>query len=279
EVGKGVIRMGNFLAINPGGEREELPGEKTRDPAFNLPALWIAEEDRDQAERAGYTVVDAPSIIATHLTEVIKKHASEILGRQEVQSLVETVKADYPAVVEETLKLFGLGELQKVFQGLLAEQVSIRNLVVILETLADYGPVTKDVGFLIEKVRQALSRQICLQYADDTKTLRVLTLDPALEQKIIESRHDSVTGPVAALEPELMRAWINAVTNSFRSTQSAGQLPILLTSEAARPLVKNSTLRDIPDLTVLSVPEIASGIRVESIGEIQLAPDTQRNSA
>ncbi len=271
EVGKGTIRMGSFLAINPGGEREEIPGEKTFDPAFHLPALWISEEDRDKAERAGYTVVDSPSIIATHLTEVIKHHAPEILGRQEVQSLIETVKADYPAVVEEVLKIFGLGELQKVLQGLLSEQVSIRNLVVILETVADYGPITKDVSFLIEKVRQALSRQICLQYADESKVLHVLTLEPALEQKIIESRHDGVGGAVAALEPEFMRLWINAITNAFRNTQNMGYLPVLLTSEAARALVKNSTQREIPDLTVLSVPEIASNIRVESLGEVQIA--------
>ncbi len=271
EVGKGTIRMGSFLAINPGGEREEIPGEKAFDPAFHLPALWISEEDRDKAERAGYTVVDSPSIIATHLTEVIKHHAPEILGRQEVQSLVDTVKADYPAVVDEVLKLFGLGELQKVLQGLLSEQVSIRNLVVILETVADYGPITKDVSFLIEKVRQALARQICLQYADDDKVLHVLTLEPSLEQKIIDSRHDGVGGAVAALEPEFMRLWINAITNTFRNTQNMGYLPVLLTSEAARALVKNSTQREIPDLTVLSVPEIAPGIRVESLGEVQIS--------
>jgi flagellar biosynthesis protein FlhA len=269
EVGKGSIRMGHYMAINPGGEREEIPGEATKDPAFGLPALWITDENRDKAERAGYTVVDSPSIIATHLTEVIKKHSGEILGRQEVQSLIESVKQDYPAVVDEVNKLFSLGELQKVLQGLLLEQVSIRNMVVILETLGDYGGMTKDAAFLIEKVRQALSRQICLQYADETKTLHVLTLDPGLEQKIIEARHDQVTGPVAALEPELMRKWINAVSNSFRSVQNLGFYPLILASEAARPLIKNSTLRDLPDLVVLSVPEIASGVQVESVGIVR----------
>lgn len=270
EVGRGAIRMGCYMAINPGGEREELPGEKTKDPAFGLPALWINEDARDRAERAGYTVVDSPSIIATHLTEVIKKHAMEILGRQEVQGLLETVKADYPTVVEEVNKIFSIGEVQKVLQGLLQEQVSIRNLVVILETLADFGGVTKDAPFLIEKVRQALGRQICLQYADDQKVLHVLTLDPALEQQIIESRHDQVTGPVAALDPDTARQWINAVTNAFRQVQNTGYYPMILSSEAARPLIKNSTLRDLPDLVVLSVPEIAPGIRVESVGDIRL---------
>lgn len=270
EVGRGTIRMGCYMAINPGGQREEIPGEKTKDPAFGLPALWITEDGRDRAERAGYTVVDSPSIIATHLTEVIKKHAMEILGRQEVQGLLETVKADYPTVVDEVSKIFSIGEVQKVLQGLLQEQVSIRNLVVILETLGDFGGVTKDTAFLIEKVRQALARQICLQYADDEKVLHVLTLDPGLEQQIIDSRHDQVTGPVAALDPDLARQWINAVSNAFRQVQNLGYYPLILSSEAARPLIKNSTLRDLPDLVVLSVPEVAPGIRVESVGDIRL---------
>jgi flagellar biosynthesis protein FlhA len=270
EVGRGTIRMGCYMAINPGGEREEITGEKTKDPAFGLPALWITEDSRDKAERAGYTVVDSPSIIATHLTEVIKKHAMEILGRQEVHGLLETIKTDYPTLIEEVNKLFGVGEIQKVLQGLLQEQVSIRNLVVILETLGDFGGVTKDPAFLIEKVRQALGRQICLQYADEEKVLHVLTVDPALEQQIIESRHDQVTGPVAALEPDLARQWINAVSNAFRQVQNSGYYPLILSSEAARPLIKNSTLRDLPDLVVLSVPEIAPGIRVESVGDIRI---------
>jgi len=142
--------------------------------------------------------------------------------------------------------------------------------VVILETLGDFGGVTKDSAFLIEKVRQALSRQICLQYADDEKVLHVLTIDPALEQQIIDSRHDQVTGPVAALDPDLARQWINAVTNAFRQVQTSGYYPLILSSEAARPLIKNSTLRDLPDLVVLSVPEVAPGIKVESVGDIRL---------
>jgi len=148
--------------------------------------------------------------------------------------------------------------------------VSIRNMVVILETLGDYGGITKDSAFLIEKVRQSLARQICLQYADDKKTLHVLTLDPALEQKIIDARHDQVTGPVAALEPEVLRKWITAVSNAFRTVQNLGYYPLILASEAARPLIKNSTLRDLPDLVVLSVPEVAPGILVESVGTVRL---------
>lgn len=269
EVARGRIRMGWYLGINPGGVTEELPGEKTTDPTFGLPAVWIAEENRERAERAGYTVVDPPSIIATHLTEIIKKHASEILGRQEVQSIVDTIRKDYPAVVDEVVKLCSVGEIQKVLQGLLREQVSIRNMVVILETLADYRPVTKDTTVLVEKVRQSLSRQICLQYVDDSRTMHVLTVEPPLVQKIVESRVDTVNGPIAALEPAVQRAWIRSVSRSVASVQQSGYLPVILCPEEARILVKSSTEREIPDLVVLSVPEISNEIKVEAIGEIK----------
>ncbi len=270
EVGRGIIKMGSYLAINPGGIKEEIEGEAARDPAFGLPAVWIAEAEREKAERLGYTVVDPPSIIATHLTEIIKAHAGEILGRQEVQSILDTLKSDYPTVVEEVNKSFTVGEIQKALQGLLREQVSIRNIVVILETMADYVTVSKDTSFLIEKVRQALGRQICLQHTDEHKVLRVLTLAPDLEQKIAESRVDTATGPIAALEPQLQRKWINSLTNTVRSVQEQGHHPVILCSEAARPLVKGATIREIPYLVVLSVPEIVADVKIETLGEIRI---------
>jgi flagellar biosynthesis protein FlhA len=270
EVGRGNIRLGHFLAINPGGVREEVSGEQTRDPAFGLPALWIIDNQRETAERAGYTVVDPPSIIATHLTEIIKRHAADILNRQEVKSILDTLKQDYPAVVDEVQRELTVGDIQKVLQGLLREQVSIRNMVIILETLADYGGVTKETGFLVEKTRQALARQISLQYADDDKKMRVITLDPELEQQIVDSRMDTPSGAVAALSPDVQRQWINSLTNTVRGVQEQGFLPIILCSEAARALVKQSAVREIPDLAVLSVPEIVNDIEVERIGEIHL---------
>ncbi len=270
EVGRGTIRMGHYLAINPGSVREDVDGEATRDPAFGLPALWITEERREAAERAGYTVVDPPSIIATHLTELIKRHAAEILGRQEVRAILDALKRDYPAVVDEVQSVLGVGEVQKVLQGLLREQVSIRNVVTILETLADYATITKDVAFLIEKVRQSLKRQICLQYADEDKTLRVLTIEPSLEQAIIESRVETAGGVTPALKPELHRAWITAARNKVRAVQEQGYMPVVLCSETARALVKSSTARELPDLVVLSVQEILPEIRVDSLGEIRV---------
>lgn len=270
EVARGSIRMGWYLGINPGTVTEELPGEKTVDPAFSLPAVWIPEDKRAKAEQLGYTVVDPPSIIATHLTEIIKRHAAEIVGRQEVQNLIDKIKKDYPAVCEEVTKIMGIGEIQKVLQGLLREQVSIRNIVAILETLADFRPVTKDTSVLIEKVRQALGRQICLQYAGEDNVLHVITVENSLVRKIVESRLDTVNGPVAALEPAVHRAWITALSRSVAAVQKAGYTPVILCPEEARVLIKVSSAREIPDLAVLSVPEIAPDIQVEAVAEIRL---------
>ena len=270
EVGRGTIRTGQFLAINPGGVETELQGESTRDPAFGLPALWITEDLRDKAERAGYTVVDSPSIIATHLTEIIKSHAWEMLGRQEMRKILDELKRDYSAVVDEVTKVLSLGEIQKVLQSLLAEHVSIRNMVPILEALADYAPVSKDTTFLTEKARQILGRQICLQFSDGNKILHVLTINPEMEGEIIDSRTETASGVTAALEPGLYRRWINAVANAVHSVQRQGYVPLILCSEAARPLVRASLLRDLPEVAVLSVPEIPTDINIEPLGEISL---------
>ncbi len=270
EVGKGLIRTGHFLAINPGNLADNIPGEKTIDPAFGLPSKWITEDYRDRAEREGFTVVDNQSVIATHLTEIIKSHSHELIGRQEMQKILEALRNDYSAVVDEVNKALNLGEILKVMQRLLLERVSIRNIVPILETLADFAPVSRDITFLVEKVRQSLGREICLNLADDSKTLHVLTLNPELEQEIINSRVDTGTGPVAALKPDIQRSWMTAVTNSIKGAQAQGYYGVILTSEPARILVKNGIKRELPDVSVLSVPEIDAGFNVEGLGEINL---------
>jgi flagellar biosynthesis protein FlhA len=279
EAGRSTIRMGYYLCINPGTVKEELPGEKTQDPAFGLPALWIGEDKRDAAERAGYTVVDPPSIIATHITEIIKRHAAEILGRQETQAILEGIKKDYPAVVEEVLAPLGqrdsqglsLGEIQKVLQGLLKEQVSIRNMVSILEAIADFSHLTRETRFLIEKARQALGSQICHQFADENRTLHVLTLDPALEQKMVESKTLNSSGDAfAALEPEIHNRWIRALRHAVSAVHGQGYFPVILCSEQARHLVKTAMELELPEAAVISVPEIVRDFRVESIGVIRL---------
>jgi flagellar biosynthesis protein FlhA len=270
--GRGKIRVGYFLCINPGSVTTELAGEKTADPAFGLPATWIDHDRRDEAERAGYTVVDPPSIIATHLTEIIRRHAADILGLQDTQAILNDLRKEYPAVVDEALregKGLRVVEIHKVFQGLLRERVSIRNLVSILESVAEYAPVSKNIWFLTEKARQALASQICRQYADDDRRLRVITIDPSLEQKIIDSKFENPSGIVSALDPPSQRMWIKAVSEAVAAVKGKGWLPVILCTEQARFLVKNSTDRELPDLAVLSVREIPPEIIPEAVGVIR----------
>ncbi|MCL1818076.1 MAG: flagellar biosynthesis protein FlhA [Spirochaetaceae bacterium] len=272
ELGKGSLRTSMYLAINPGTVREEVPGEKTIEPTFGLPALWIKEDMKEKADREGYTVVDPPSIIVTHLMEIIKKHAAEILGRQELQLILDTLKKTYPAVVEEVAKSpIGLGGIQKILQNLLRERVSIRNMVEILETIADYGAVTKDVSFITEKTRQVLARQICSQYVDEEKKLRVFTIPRKLEMAIIDSCRYVSGGIIAGLKPETQSRWISALRAAERKLQDAGHAAfVLLCSETGRPVVRASVARDFPHMAVLSALEIVSDIKVEFIGEIKL---------
>jgi flagellar biosynthesis protein FlhA len=279
DVGRGIIRLGYYLCMNAGQLREEIPGEKTTDPAFGLPALWIGEDRRDEAERAGYTVVDPPSIIATHLTEIIRRHAADLLGRQETQTMLDELKKEYPTVVEEVLsplnqrdgRRLSVGDVQKVLQGLLREQVSIRNLVSIMEAIADYAPLATDTRFLIEKARQALGRQLCAQFADEKRVIHVLMLDRDLEQRITESKTETGGELISAMEPELHQAWLRALSRAVARVREQGYFPVILCSEAARFLVKSALDRELPEVAVLSVPEIiVKDFQIESIGIIKL---------
>jgi len=273
DAGRGKIRLGYFMCINAGMVSEVVPGEPTVDPAFGLPALWVREEKRDDAERAGYTVVDPPSIIATHLTEIIKRHAAEILGMQETQAIMDALRKDYPAVVDEVLRPelgMPVVKIQKILHGLLRERVSIRNMVTILEAIAEYAPFSKNVWFLVEKARQALGSQICHQYADDDRRLRVLTIAPELEQKIIDGKYETQSALLCAMDPPSQQAWIKAVSKAVIAVKNRGMLPVILCSEQARPLVRNSTDRELPELAVISVPEITQDVLPEAVGIIRL---------
>jgi len=270
EIGRSRIRMGCYMCMDTGGVINKLQGENTLDPAFGLPAIWLTEDKREEAERSGYSVIDPPTIIATHLTELIKKHASEILGRQEVKTMLDSLQDKYPAVIEEVTKIFSIGQIQKVLQGLLKEQVSIRNMVVILETISDYGGVTKDTYDLVEKVRQALGRQICLQYSDDRNVLHVFTVDPSFISRIVESGVKTVNGPIAALEINEQRAWISALSGAVNLAGERGLMPVILCPQEARALIKSSSERELPQVVVLSIQEIAADIKVEMIGEIKI---------
>ena len=213
EVSGGELLMDHFMAMNPGTAEDEIEGIPTTEPAFGLPALWITENQRDRAEMLGYTVVDPPSIISTHMTEIIKRHAHELLSRQDVQTLLDSVKSNYPAIVEDLVpKQLSLGEVQKVLCNLLREGVSIRDLVTILEALSDYASVTRDTDMLTEYVRQALGRAITKSFITPDNS-DVITLDPQLEQLILESVQKTEVGSYLAIEPSVSNKILQNLSN------------------------------------------------------------------
>ncbi len=269
EIGRGSIQMGSLMAINPGGAQEgTIEGMPTIDPAFGLNAIWINAKQREQAERYGYTVVDPPSIMATHLSELVRRNADQILGRQDVQAMLDSLKEHYAVAVEEARKDFSVGEIQKILQNLLHEQVSVRNLVHILETIGDFAGVTKDLAYITEKIRQSLGRQISLQYSGDEKTLQVITLAPEWENQIIQARLDTATGPVAALEPQLQDLWTQGFSQVVVDVQNRGFLPIVLCSEAARILLRSLCEREGVDVAVLSTLEVVREVKLEVIARL-----------
>lgn len=270
EIAKGELLLDHYLAMNPGNAFEEVMGIETIEPAFGLPALWIQEANREQAELAGYTVVDPVSVLATHLTEVIKAHADEILGRQEVQNLLDAVKQHNPTVVEElTPALLSTGDIQKVLCYLLHERISIRDMVTILETLADYAQMTKDVEILTEYVRHALARQISRQYAQND-VITCLTVDPQLENMIAGAVQRTENGSFAALEPQVMQNVLNSLANELPKLTNLGYQPIILTSPTVRLYFYKLVERSIPNLVVLSYAELESKIEVQTLGMVKV---------
>jgi len=270
EIASGELLLDNYLAIGPDIENDlDLLGVDTVEPAFNLPARWINTNQKDQAEMKGYTVVDPPSVLATHLTSVIKSHSFELLGRQEVQNMVDYVKEQNPAVVTDLIPdLISLSELQKVLSNLLREQVSIRDFTTILETLADYGRLTKDTDVLTEYVRQALRRQITRQYAGEDRKLQVLTLDPAVEDILRGSIQQSEFGSYLAVDPEIAQSLINKVSHYHEDLIRKGTTPIILCAPILRIYFKRLLDRFISDLVVLSYNEIDSHVQVEVVGMV-----------
>lgn len=260
------------MCMNTGTVTEELKGEATRDPAFGMPAIWLPETQRSEAEQAGYVLVDSPTIIATHITEIIKAHAAEILGRKEVAVLVNEVKKDNPIVVDEVLngdkRKFSYGEIEKILQGLLAEKVSIRNMVTILEAISNYGIITGNTWELIEKVREALGLQICMQYADSDRKLRVLQLSQDWSEKILEHAQYPSDGsrPYVAFDPVDGRAWIKSVSAAFGRVQALGYMPIIMCVSPVRQLVHSAIEREMPGVVVISDREMLSAVTSNGIG-------------
>ena len=274
EVARAEVMVSRLLAMNPGTATQPIEGIPTTEPAFNLPALWIPESGRGDAEMAGYTVIDPTSVIATHLTEVIKSHAPDLLGRQETSSLLDNVKQHYPVVIEELIpNLLTVGEIQRVLQNLLRERIPIRNLLLILESLADGARQSKDVDYLTERVRVALARHICAEYAEDG-LLSVITVDPRLETLLGEAVRRGEDA-YALLDPQTVAKIYTSLTKQIQAAQAAGLHPIVLSSPAIRLALKRLTERAAPSLVVLSYSEIAPGLRVESIGQISTAGEAE----
>ena len=269
QVSEGEILFDHYMAMNPGFVEEEITGIPTFEPSFHLPAIWITEGQRERAESLGYTVVDPPSIIATHLTEIIRQYIAELLTRQDVQNLVNNLKESNPSLVDELIpKLLGLGEIQKVLQNLLKEGISIRDLLTIFETLADYAPTTRDTDILTEYVRQSLKRAISNRFFPANETTSVVTLDPKVEQEIMSSVKQTEQGAYLNLDPEKTKAIMASVGNEIQKLENLGKNPIVITSPIVRIYFKRLTEDYYKDLIVVSYNEIESNVELQSVGMV-----------
>ena len=269
QVTEGEILFDHYMAMNPGYVEEEITGIPTFEPSFHLPAIWITEGQRERAESLGYTVVDPPSIIATHLTEVIRSHIAELLTRQDVSNLISNIKENHPALVEElTPKLLGIGEIQKVLQNLLREGISIRDLLTIFETLADHATTTRDTDVLTEYVRQSLKPAISSKYFPANETTSVVTLDPKIEQEIMSSVKQTEQGAYLTLDPEKTKAIMNSVETEVSKLENLGKNPIVITSPIVRMYFKKLTEDYFKDLIVVSYNEVESNIELQSVGMV-----------
>lgn len=269
QVTEGEILFDHYMAMNPGYVEEEITGIPTFEPSFHLPAIWITESQRERAESLGYTVVDPPSIIATHLTEVIRGHIAELLTRQDVQNLIDNVKENNPVLVDELVpKLLGTGEVQKVLQNLLAEGISIRDLITIFETLADHATTTRDTDVLTEYVRQSLKRAISNKYFPANEETSVVTLDPKIEQEIMGAVKQTEQGAYLTLDPERTRAIIEATEAEVSKLENLGKSAIVVTSPIVRMYYKKLTEEYLKDLIVVSYNEIESNVELQSVGMV-----------
>ncbi|GAA5415121.1 flagellar biosynthesis protein FlhA [Paraliobacillus ryukyuensis] len=272
EVAQGELILDHYLAMIPGNDDGEIDGIDTTEPAFGLPAKWISEEDKDDAELSGYTVVDPPSVVSTHITEVIKQHAHLLLGRQETKQLIDHLKESYPILVDEvTPEPLSIGDVQKVLAKLLREQVSVRNLPVIFETLADFGKMTNDTDLLGEYARQALASQITKQYAQDERALKVITVAGEVEQMIADHVQYTEHGSYLALDPDSQQKIIRSVTEKVEQVSLQEETPIILCSPTVRMYIKQLLDRFFPNVVVLSYNELEPNLDVQSVGVVNVA--------
>lgn len=269
QVSEGEILFDHYMAMNPGYVEEEITGIPTFEPSFHLPAIWITEGQRERAESLGYTVVDPPSIIATHLTEVVRSHIAELLTRQDTQNLINNLKENNPTLVEELVpKLMGVGDIQKVLQNLLEEGISIRDLLTIFETLADHAATTHDPDILTEYARQSLKRAISNKYFSGNDTSSVVTLDPAVEQEIMGAVKQTEQGAYLTLAPDRIRKIVDSVKQEIEKLENMGKMPIIITSPIVRIYFKKMINDYVKDLTVVSYNEIESNVELQSVGMV-----------
>jgi flagellar biosynthesis protein FlhA len=270
QIAEGEILFDHYMAMNPGYVEEEIDGIETIEPAFKLPALWITEGQRERAETLGYTVVDPPSIIATHLTEIVKEHLHELLTRQDVKVLINNVSENHPTLVEELVpKLLSVGEIQKVLMNMLKEGISIRDLVTVFEILADNASISRDPDLLTEYVRQALKRSISAKFFDGD-TNQVITLDPTIEQLIMDHVKQSEQGTYLTLDPESMEKVLNATGSEAEKLVASGRVPIILTSPIVRIYYKRMIEERYPDIIVISYSELDPTIELQSVGMVTI---------
>ncbi|MDB5048716.1 MAG: flhA [Fibrobacteres bacterium] len=271
EVGQGELMTGCFLAMDPGGTSQKIQGIPTVEPAFGLPAIWITHSQKEAADIAGYTVVELPAVIATHLTELIRNHAGEILTRQDVKSLVDNMKATNATVVEELIPgLMGIGDIQRVLINLLNEKVSIRDLGSVLEALANASKVSKSEAYLTEQCRQALSRQICKTYKDSNDCIHVISLEPKLEQMLEASVQNTDRGPRLVIRPELVGRMVGRLSALVERMVAQNMQPVLLCSPGIRFQLRKIMEGSFPNLALISYSEIANGVNVKATGTVVL---------
>ncbi|WP_140457037.1 flagellar biosynthesis protein FlhA [Priestia megaterium] len=271
EVAKGELLLDHYLAISPGMDDDLIEGIDMLEPAFKMPAKWISESVKEQAEMFGYTVVDPPSVVSTHITEVIKSYAHELIGRQETKQLIDHTKETYPILIEEvTPNPLSVGDIQRVLAKLLKESVSIRNLPIIFEVLADYGKMTSDTDLLTEYVRQGLARQITSQYTVQEGLLRVLTLSGKVEKTMAEAVQQTEHGNYLSLDPSVSQAIVESIAKQTETLSFQEQSPIVLCSPAVRMYVRQITERYFPHMAVLSYNELEANVEVQSVGVVDI---------
>jgi flagellar biosynthesis protein FlhA len=269
EVARKEVQLNHYLAINPGKVKEEIRGIAGSEPVFNLPGVWIMEGQRRKAEVNGYTVVDIATVISTHLSEIIKSNAPELVTRQDIQNLLDNLKKDYPAVVDELVpNVINVGDIQKILKGLLRERVPVRDLVTVCETLADHGRMTKNIDVLIETVRAALGHNICKQYVSPDKILYVTTLSPQIERQIADRVQNQDEPGEIAFDPEFVKEVLNSTAKALENLLARGCQPVILVSPHVRLALRRMTDRSLPNLAVLSYREIPVGQEVKVLGSV-----------